>query len=53
MMKPYLRCYLIIIKKNELKIVNDLFLVRNIKIEYNGKQIEVPRRTLKIKRKVQ
>ena len=40
-------------KKKELKIVNDLFLVRNIKIEYNGKQVEVPRRTLKIKRKVQ
>ena len=40
-------------KKNELKMVNDLFLVRNIKIESNGKQVEVPRRTLKIKRKVQ
>ena len=39
--------------KNEIKIVNDLFLVRNIKIEYNGKQVEVPRRTLKIKRNIQ
>ena len=37
-------------KKNEIKLLNDLLFVRNIKIEYNGKQVEVPRRTLKIKR---
>ena len=38
--------------KNEIKIVNDLLYVRNIKVEINGKNIEVPRRTLKIKRNI-
>lgn len=38
--------------KLEQKIVNDLTQVRNIKIEYNGRNLEVPRKTLKIKRSI-
>ena len=34
------------------KVVNNLIHVRNINIEYNGKKIQVPRITLKIKRNV-
>ena len=36
--------------KREKKLLNDLLFVRNVKVEYNGKQFDVPRRTLKIKR---
>ena len=39
--------------KKETKMLNDLLYVRNVKIEYNGKNFEVPRRTLKIKRNIQ
>ena len=34
------------------KIINNLIYVRNIKIDYNGKKIEVPRKTLKIIRNI-
>ena len=40
-------------ENKQIKMINDLLFVRNIKIEYNGKQVEVPRRTLKIQRKNQ
>ena len=36
--------------ETELKVINNLIFVRNIKIDYNGKTIDVPRKTLKIKR---
>ena len=36
--------------KRETSIIYNLLHVRNIRVEYNGKQIEIPRRTLKIKR---
>ena len=35
----------------EQKSLDSLIVVRNIKIDYNGKKIDVPRKTLKIKRK--
>ena len=38
--------------QDKQKIVNDLLFVRNIKVEFNGKKLEIPRRTLKIKRNV-
>ena len=38
--------------KKEKKILNDLLFVRNVKVEYKGKELDVPRRTLKIKRTV-
>ena len=38
--------------KKETKMLNDLLFVRNVKVEYNGKKFEVPRRTLKIKRNI-
>ena len=38
--------------KKEKKVLNDLLFVRNVKVEYNGKKFDVPRRTLKIKRNV-
>ena len=38
--------------KDKQKIVKDLLFVRNVKVEYNGKKYEIPRRTLKIKRNV-
>ena len=36
----------------EQKSLNSLIAVRNIKIDYNGKKIDVPRKTLKIKRNI-
>ena len=38
--------------ESEMKFLKNLLYVRNIKIEYNGEEIEIPRRTLKIKRKL-
>jgi hypothetical protein len=38
--------------ENEMKFLENLLYVRNIKIEYKGEEIEIPRRTLKIKRKL-
>ena len=34
----------------EQKSLDSLIFVRNIKIDFNGKKIDVPRKTLKIKR---
>ena len=36
----------------ELKSLNNIIAVRNITIDYNGKKIDVPRKSLKIKRNI-